>query len=37
MLPLLIGMMKAKEYVLLGDTHHRADRGEAELGHQGGQ
>ena len=35
MLPLLIGMMKAKEYVLLGRSDHRADSGETQSGHQG--
>ena len=35
MLPLLIGLMKAKEYVLLGDKITAPVRREAEPGHQG--
>ena len=35
MLPLLIGMMKAKEYVLLGRADYRRDRREAQPGHEG--
>ena len=34
MLPLLVGLMKAKEYVLLGDRITAIDRREAEPGHQ---
>ena len=37
MLPLLIGMMKAKEYVLLGDRITAADRGEAQSCHKSGR